>query len=229
MHFFPISVEEVAHMARTSRVGRSYLVGNGASTLILGMSLFALASAMANPAFDKICYAVAVILVASSLLINGLYHGIQASGKRLDRSTAVYFIACAISVACWLIFWLIQSASTDMRLLSLLAGLQGLFWSLWYIRLALRIQASNRKAAMLCTLAATTSFLGIVLSTQSHLSTLASVTEVACFTAFIGVQILLTAIYLFRECGAVEGYTTEVSAAPNSVEAQEESTALTLQ
>jgi len=185
---------------------------SGASALFLGMSLFVLASAMANPAFENVCYAIAVILVASFLLTNAVFHGIQASRER-PGSSAVYFIAFASSVACWLIFWLIEQASLEIRLLSLSAGMLGLFWSLWYIRLAIRTRAGNRKAALLCILAATTCYLGIVVATQSHVSTMASITEVACYIAFAGVEILLTAIYLFRECGAVEESSIEASAA----------------
>jgi hypothetical protein len=193
------------------------------------MSLFVLASVMANPALENICYAIAVILVASFLLMNAVFHGIQASREPGGSSAAVYFIAFASSVACWLTFWLIEQASMEIRLLSLFAGMLGLFRSLWYIRLAFRVQASNRKAAMLCILAATTSYLGIVVATQSHVSAMASITEVACYIAFVGVQILLTAIYLFRECGAVEESPIEPSAAANAVDTPEKPTVLVLQ
>jgi len=216
-------------MARTSSIRRTFVTGSGASTLFLGLSLFVLASVMANPAFDTICYAIAVILVASSLLLNSVYHLAKAGKEQSGSSTAVYFIASSFSVACGFIFWLIQSGSSDIRILQLLAGFQGLFWSMWYIRLAFRIQASARKGAMLCTLAATTSFLGIVIAAQSHVSTVASVTEVACYTAFTGVQILLTAVYLFRECDVTEQCHSEASAVAQAVDTPADSTVLLLQ
>ena len=189
-------------MAEIGRVGRSSLMATGATMLFLGITHFVLGSLMANPAFENSCYAIAVLLTVFCLLINGVYYGIQVRRETHRSEFAAYSIASSLSVACWLIFWLIQSAPGEIRLLDFLAGIQGLFWGLWYIRLAFRIQTSYTKAALLCTLAATTSFLGIILATQSHVSKLASVTEVACYTAFIGVQILFTAIYLFRECGA---------------------------
>lgn len=189
-------------MSHTMRVSRLYMMGQGLLMLCLGTALFILGSIMANPAFDESGYMIAVILVASCLLINGVYHGFLVSRARPRLPIGKYLMACALSISSWLIFWLIQSAPSEIRLLTILAGMQGLFWSLWYMRLAFRLQANFRKAFLLSILAATTSFLGIILATQAHLSEISSVTEVACFTAFIGVQVLLTAIYLFRECAA---------------------------
>ena len=191
-------------MSQTSKVGRQYLFGQGLLMLCLGTALFVISSIMANPAFEVSGYVIAVLLVASCLLLNGVYHGVLASRVRPRLPIRIYLIACALSIACWLTFWLIESAPMEISLLAILAGTQGLFWSMWYMRLAFRLQANFKKAVLLSILAASTSFLGIILATQSHLSKISSVTGVACYTAFIGAQVLLTSIYVFRECGADE-------------------------
>ena len=189
-------------MVRTWKVGRHCLMGHGVLMLCLGIALCSLGSLMTNPMVDESGYTVAVVLTALCLLITGLiaYLGALANRARHLRQVAIYLLVGAFSIACWLIFWLIQSAPVDIRLLVLLAGLHGLFWGLWYVRLAFHFQAYPRKAAVLCVLAGTTSSLGIILATQSQLTEINAVTAVACYTMFIGVQILLTAAYLYREC-----------------------------
>ena len=191
-------------MTQTAKVGRQYLLGQGMLMLCLGTALFVMGSIMANPTFETAGYMIAVLLLASCLVLNGIYHGVLASRVRTRLPIRIYLLACALSISCWMIFWLMQSAPMDISLLAILAAAQGLFWSMWYMRLAFRFQASYKKAVLLSTLAGTTMFLGILLATQSHMSKISSVTEVACYTALIGAQVLLTAVYLFRECGRDE-------------------------
>jgi hypothetical protein len=187
-------------MVKTGKVGRNLLMGHGVLMLCLGMALFSLGSLMTNPMLDELGYTITVVLTALCLLITGVYLGVLANRARHRRPVAIYLLIGALSTACWLIFWLIQSAPLDIRLLVLLAGLHGLFWGLWYMRLAFHFQAYPRKAVVLCVLAGTTASLGIILATQSQLSKLSAVTAVACYAMFIGVQILLTTAYLYREC-----------------------------
>lgn len=191
-------------MMQTAKVGRQYLLGQGLLMLCLGTALFVMGSIMANPTFEGSGYVIAVLLVASCLVLNGIYHGVLASRVRTRLPIRTYFVACALSISCWMIFWLIQSAPLDISLMAILAGAHGLFWSMWYMRLAFRFQANHKKAPLLSILAGTTMFLGIILATQSHLSKISSVTVMACYTALIGAQVLLTAVYLFRECGRDE-------------------------
>src|ERR1017187_7206134 len=182
-------------MTQTAKVSRQYLLGQGLLMLSLGTALFVMGSIMANPTFEGSGYLIAVLLVASCLVLNGIYHGVLASRVRPRLPIRIYLAACALSIACWLIFWLMQSAPMDISLLAILAAAQGLFWSMWYMRLAFRFQANYKKALLLSILAGTTTFLGILLATQSHMSKISSVTEVACYTALIGAQVLLTAVY----------------------------------
>jgi hypothetical protein len=188
-------------MVKTWNVGRHFLMGHGVLMLCLGIALSLIGSLMADPLFDALGYTMAVVLTALCLLISGGYLGVVENRAGQRRLADIYLLAGALSIYCWLIFWLIQSAPMDLRLLVLLAGLHGLFWGLWYVRLALHFQAYARKAVVLSVLAATTSFIGIILATQSQLSKLSAVTVVACYMTFIGIQILLTTAYLYRECG----------------------------
>lgn len=189
-------------MVKTWNVERHFLMGLGVLTLCLGIALSSLGSLMANPRLDELGYTTTVVLTALCLLITGVYAEMLANRTRHGRPVANYLLVGAFSIACWLIFWLIQSTSLDIRLLVLLAGLHGLFWGLWYLRLSLHFQAYARKAVVLSVLAATTSSLGIILATQSQLSRLTAVTAVACYMTFIGIQLLFTTVYLYRECGA---------------------------
>lgn len=187
-------------MVKTWNLGRIFLMGPGVLMLCLGMALFSLGSLMANPMLDKLGYTMTVVLTALCLLIAGVYLWVLENRARHRHPVPIYLLVGAFSIVCWLIFWLIQSAPLDIRLLVLLAGLHGLFWGLWYVRLALHFQAYAKKAVVLSVLAATTSSMGIILATQSELTQLSAVTVVACYMTFIGIQILLTTVYLYREC-----------------------------
>lgn len=188
-------------MSSTLHVGKpKFLMANGVLMLGLGMGLFALGSVMTNPVFEDSCYVVAILLTSLCLLITGAYYGALAIVDHRRCPISFYLLIGTLSIACWLILWLIQSATFDIPLLDLLAGFQGVFWGMWYMRLAFGLKAHRNKATLLCIQAATTSFLGVILATQSQISRLTSVTEVACYSGFLGVQILFSSAYLFREC-----------------------------
>ena len=192
-------------MVNAWKVGSSSLAGHGVLMLCLGMALSTLGSVMANPTHADVAYALASVLTSLCLLIAIVYLGVETRA-RSRHSMAIYLLAAGTSIACWFSFWLIQSASAEIRLLAMLAGLHGLFWGVWYVRLAFRFQSYTAKAVVLSALAATTSFMGIILSTWSELSRVSSVTAVACYVTFLGIQILLTAAFLHRECAAETEY-----------------------
>lgn len=185
-------------MVKGWKVGHGFLMGQGVFTLAVGMALCSLGSFMTNPKAGSLGYIVAVSLTAVSLLGQAIiaYNGLLANRVWRHRELYIYFSAGMFSVACWLVFWLRRLAPLDA--LVLLAGLYGLLWSVLYIGLTFHLRPSPRKAIMLCVLAATTSVIGILLSTQSDLSSISAVTAVACYLTWIGIQTLLTAPYLFR-------------------------------
>lgn len=192
-------------MIATQRIGRHFLAAHGALMLCLGLAACILATLMANPAFARFGYMIAIVLTASCLVITGIYFGAIAYSERSRLPVTNYFAVGLLSIASWVIFWFIRSAPIDLRLLSLLAGMYGMFWGLWHVRLALHLRAFPAKATFLCILAAATSFLGIVLSTQSQPSQLSAVAVVAYYSMLIGIEILLATLYLYRECEALEG------------------------
>jgi len=185
-------------MVKGWKVGHRFLLGHGVFMLCVGMALCSLGSFMTNPKVEALGYIVAVSLTAMCLLGQALVAGIGmlANGAWRRRELYIYFLVGIFSVVCWLVFWLYRLAPLD--LLVLLAGLYGLFWSMLYIGLTFHLHASPRKTGVLCVLAATTSVIGILLSTQSNLSDVSAVTAVACYLTWIGIQALLTAPYLYR-------------------------------
>lgn len=180
------------------KVGTPLVMGRGFFMLCLGMALCCLGSFMTNPRVEALGYAVAVLLIALCLLGQVLVAsiGVLTNGTWHRRKFYMYLWMVLFATACWLAFWLGRLAPLDT--LVLLAGIQGLFWSLWYLEIAFHLHGSPRKAGMLCVLAGTTSTIGIILSTQPRLSDIGAVTAVACYIIWIGIQTLLTVPYLFR-------------------------------
>jgi hypothetical protein len=185
-------------MARESRLGTSYVMGHGLFMLCLGMALCSLGSFMTNPRVEASGYTAAVVLTGASLIgmLLLVCRGMIANGVSYRRGFGIYMWIGLFSIACWVVFWLNRLAPLDM--LILLAGLQGLFSSLWYVAVAFQLRAYPRQSSILCVLAGITSAIGIFLSTQPNLSDISAVTAVACYLTWIGIQTLLTAPYLFR-------------------------------
>ena len=199
-------------MAKVCKVGTPFVMWHGVLMLGLGIALFFLGSLMTTPRFEASGYIAAVFLTAACLLAPAMVACVRILENAAWRSRRfyVYLLAGMPLMACWLVYWLRQSDPLDINLLGLLAGLHGIFWGVWYARLAFHLKADTRKAAMLCILAGTTSAIGIVLAARPQLTTTVSVTAVACYAMFLGVQILLTAPYLFRSWE--NGMAEEVSA-----------------
>ena len=175
------------------------LTKHGVLMIAFGTALCALGSLMVRPVREQIGYAVAAALTALCLLTAWLSLGIRRKGPVAHRLSPFYVLGGAASIVCSLIFWLVQSASIDLRVVGILAGLVGLLWASCYMRLAYQFQSSTIKAAILCGLAATTSSIGIIVATRSGLSKLSSVTAVGCYLIVLGAQIYLTAAFLHRE------------------------------
>ena len=154
---------------------------------------------MSDPAFLELGYDTAIALTVLGLLVPGVFVWIfpQRIGRR--RQMIVNVVVGSSFIGSWLILRLLQSGPTDLLILVLLAGLHGVFWSIWYMRLAFTFHEKARKAQLLSVLAAATSIPGIVLALQSQISKLIAVTEVAWYALFIGMQNLMTFMYLCRE------------------------------
>lgn len=186
-------------MANMLKAGSHELTNHGVLMIGLGTALCALGSLMAKPMREEIGYVLAAALTALSLLTGWAAFGIRQNRTVPRNLSIVYLLGGAVSIVCSLIFWLVQSASIDLRVVSILAGLVGLFWASWYMRLAYQFQSSSIKAVALCGLAATTSSIGIIIATRPGLSKLSSVIAVGCYLIVLGVQIYLTSAFLHRE------------------------------
>ena len=188
-------------MAKKLKVrSRSLLIGHGMLMLSLGMALFFLSTLISDPHFEKIGYVAANALTAACLLIPASVFTVFAKRLRHPRPMVVYLSVCALSIACWVTFWFVQFSPVDVPSLALLAGLHGVFWSLWYVRLALNFKGYPVKATLLSILAASMPFLGAILATQAELSPVRAVTMVAGYAMYIGISTLSMTVYLFREC-----------------------------
>jgi hypothetical protein len=186
-------------MTTKGQIRRRYLTAHGAIMLCMGTTACILASLMAFPSFSQFCYTIAVVLLASCFLSTGFHLGVQVYRERSDRPLAIYFAVLLLATICWVTLWLMRHAFTNFCWLSVLTGMQGVVWGMWYVRLAFSLKGSSRDAAFLCVLAATSTLLGIVVATQSELTQLESVAMLAYYTLFIGTQILLSTLCLYRK------------------------------
>jgi hypothetical protein len=185
-------------MENILKSGSPSLAKHGVLMIGFGTGLCALGSLMAKPANEQLGYVLAAALTVLCLLIS-ISLGLRGNETMPQRLTVAYLMAGASSIACCLILWLIQSAAVDLRILGILAGILGLLWGSWYLRLAFHFQSNSIKAFILCSLAATTSSFGIIIATRSGLSKLAIVTLVGCYMIVLGVQVYLTAAFLHLE------------------------------
>jgi hypothetical protein len=190
---------EIITMATALALQSKFLTRNGVLMIGLGTALCALGSLMAKPINERLGYLLAELLTALCLVLVCVTAGIRENHALPQRLGAIYLAAGAASIVCCLALWLVQSASVDLRLLGILAGLHGLVWGAWYLRLAFQFQANSVKQLMLVAAAATTSSLGIILATRPGLSKLASVTTVGCYMIVLGMQLYLTSAFLYRE------------------------------
>jgi hypothetical protein len=67
---------------------------------------------MTNPMLDELGYTMAVVLTALCLVITGVYLVVLANASH-HRQVATYLLVGEFSIACWVIFWLIQSAPLE--------------------------------------------------------------------------------------------------------------------
>ena len=143
----PNKARGIITMAAALESKSKSLTKNGVLMIGLGTTLCALGSLMARPMNEQLGYLLAEVLTALCLLLVCASVGIRENNPLPQRLSAVYLAAGAASIVCCLIFWLVQSASADLRLLGILAGLHGLVWGAWYLRLAFQFQSNSDQAA----------------------------------------------------------------------------------
>ncbi len=175
------------------------LTKHGVLMIALGTLVCALGSLMVRPVREQVGYILAAVLTAACLLIAFRSLGILKRRTMSQSLTRIYLAGGILSIACCMIFWLVQPGGFDIRVLGMLAALLGLFWGSCYMRLAFHYSASPIQSGAFSILAATTSSLGIILAARSGLSKLGVVTADGCYMILLGVQVYLTAAFLHRQ------------------------------
>jgi hypothetical protein len=186
-------------MTRLLNTDSNSLTRHGVAIIIIGTTVCALGSVMSRPAREDLGYVLAVALTAMCLLITLLSLGSRHQWMPQRRLVPAYLAGGASLIACYIISWLIQPGLIDIRLIGVLAGLLGLVWGSWYMKLAFHFQSNSFQAGTMSVLAVATSSLGIVLAIRAGSSKITAVVSVGCYMIILGAQVYLTAAYLQRE------------------------------
>lgn len=174
------------------------LTKHGVLMIALGTLVCALGSLMARPVREQLGYILAGIITIACLLI--AYRSLGLRARTMPQGLMrIYLAGGILSIACCMVFWLVQPGAPDIRVLGVIAALLGLFWGSCYMRLAFHYSANPIQSGAFSILAATTSSLGIILASRSGLSKLGVVTADGCYMIMLGVQVYLTAAFLHRE------------------------------
>jgi hypothetical protein len=189
---------EVPIMKQFAQVESDSLLKHGILMITLGTAVCALGSVMAKPIHQGLGYLIAATAIGTCLLIALLSTGLWRRPES-SRRIATAYIAVGSAMACYAIFMEIQLNSPDIAVVSLLAGLLGLFWGSWYLTTAFTFPPSSSQAMGLSIVAAANSSFGVILGTRTELSKLTTVTVSGCYVILLGVQIYLTAVMFHRE------------------------------
>ena len=182
---------------------RDHVTVNGLVMLALSTALFTTEPLLTNPRLQSFGYGLDVALSGLALLVVSSHLGYLA--KRSSRGQiGLYLLLTEFLMGCWLLLWIARSVPLDLRLLLVLAGWHGVFWGLWLLKLAHQLRSSPVRAAIVSIFAATTSAIGMILSTQASLTRPTAVTLISCYTMYIGVSILTIDLLLYRTIEATE-------------------------
>jgi len=163
------------------------------------MILLVIGSIMTNPIYEQLGYAVSEVFTVFSLLISGAFALVMRSNRGFSGRLWTYGIALAVSILCWLIFWLQQPfGGSDRGLLNLVA-LHGLFWGTRCVALATRSEAISGKSLLFALIGAAACSTGIFLATRSEMSKLMAVTIAGCYMLCLGLQLFFVSFLLHRE------------------------------
>ncbi len=186
-------------MTGSTNIDSSSLTKHGMAVIIIGTSVCAIGSLMARPMREELGYLLAAALTSLCVVIAFLFLGFRKQWTPKRHLIPTYLAVGVSLIACCMISWLIQPGLIDIRVLGLLAGLLGLVWGSWYMKLAFHFQSNSFQACTMSVLAAAISSLGITLATRTGFSKHTAVTSVGCYIIVLGVQVYLTAAFLHRE------------------------------
>lgn len=174
------------------------LLGHGILLICLGTAVCALGSLMAKPVRAQLGYVIACAAIATYLLVVLAVFGRQET-KAIPQRIFTVFLAVGSVMVCFMALSAIQTGLFDIPVVGVLSCLLGLFWSSWYISLALKFPSRSPQAVGLCSLAAANSSLGIILATRTGSGKLSVVVAAGCYIIVLGVQVYLSAALLYRE------------------------------
>ena len=186
-------------MAGSTNIDSSSLTRHGIVMIIIGTSVCAIGSVMARPMREELGYVLAAALTSLCVVIASLSLGFGKQWTPKRHLFPTYLAVGASLIACCMISWLIQPGLIDVRVLGLLAGVLGLVWGSWYMKLAFNFQSNSFQSCTMSVLAAAITSLGIMLATRTGFSKHTAVTLVGCYIIVLGVQVYLTAAFLHRE------------------------------
>ena len=185
-------------MVREARVHTTVLVAQGILMIALGLALFWVRSTMTNILFEATGCIVAVLLTAACLLLIGVIDGIGglALHRGHRRELHCYLFVAATAMVAGLFFWI--SPWGSVQLLAVLAGLQGLIWGGWDLRLASHLCDHPRERRSLRVLGAIMLALGALLVIGMELTSRGALFLLATYVTYIGIHILLIGVYIFH-------------------------------
>jgi len=153
---------------------------------------------MTNIVFEATGCVVAVLLTAAGLLLIGVIDCIGGlalhHGHRRELHFYLFFAALAMGAG--LFFWM--SPWGSVQLLAVLAGLQGLIWGGWDLRLASHLRDHPRERKALRLLGALTLALGVLLVIGMEFTSRGALFLLATYVTYIGIHILLIGVYIYH-------------------------------
>lgn len=183
---------------RSQQFDSDFLLKHGILMIFIGTAVCALGSLMTRPVREQSGYLISALFIAGYFLVVMLSQG---KGERWaqQRSLTAIFAAVGSAMACYMIFFAIQSGAPDILFVGLPSGLLGLYWAWLSVRLASTFQPKSPQAVGLCALAATISSFAIIFGTRTDLSKLSAVSFAGAFVIVLGIQTYLSGVMVHRE------------------------------
>ena len=183
----------------TEKTRKRLMLLHGCSMLLLGLALFYIRATMTNLFFYIFGGAIALLLVAASLLFVAGVDWICAAGLgRRQLSGLRGLLLVSTGVALCSVFLIFYPGATFQMLCFLLAA-YALTMSVGKFELARAWKGSKREQRVMYALAALALAFGVCLVSVSSSEDRASLFVVAAYSLFMGLQMLLTMYFLERQ------------------------------
>jgi hypothetical protein len=184
------------HMVRKLEAQTVVLIIQSLLITCLGLALLWIRSTMTNLLFEVAGCITAVLLTAAGLLLIGALDlvGGLAIRKGHRRELHLYLFLGATSMIAGLVFWF--SSWGSVQILACLAGLQGLFWGVWDLRMASHLRDHPRERTALRILGFITLVLGCLLVVGMEQSSRTALVLLGLYSTYIGIHVFLIGVYV---------------------------------